>query len=54
MHKAALICIGNELLSGRTLNSNLAYLGHELAKLGLPLSYSVVVRDEERPICVAT
>ena len=50
MKKSALICIGNELLAGNTLNSNLAFLGQELAKLGLPLSYSAVVRDNEQEI----
>ena len=34
-HKAAIITIGNEILLGKTLNTNMAYLGSELAKLGI-------------------
>jgi len=50
MIKSALICIGNELLAGNTLNTNLAYLGQELGKLGIPLSCSVVIKDDEQEI----
>jgi len=46
--KVALISIGNELLSGRTLNSNLLYLGEQLNKLGLSIVFSPVIRDCER------
>ncbi|MCD4828704.1 MAG: CinA family nicotinamide mononucleotide deamidase-related protein [Candidatus Cloacimonetes bacterium] len=43
---AALITIGNEILLGRTLNSNLAHIGAMLAEVGLPLTESRTVRDE--------
>lgn len=48
--KTCLVCIGNELLSGKTVNTNLAYLGEELEKIGLPLSNSLVISDEENEI----
>jgi molybdenum cofactor synthesis domain-containing protein len=38
--------IGNELLSGKTQDANLRYLGTELAKLGIKLAEARVVRDE--------
>ena len=44
--KAAIITIGNEILQGKTLNTNMAFLGGELAKLGIPLEYSVVIKDD--------
>lgn len=47
MYKSALICVGNELLSGSRLNDNQDHLGLELSKLGMPLHYSVTVRDDE-------
>lgn len=43
---AAVITIGNEILLGKTVNTNLAWLGGELASLGIPLSYSVVIPDD--------
>lgn len=50
---AAVITIGNEILLGRTVNTNLAWLGRELASLGIPISYSVVIPDEPREIIKA-
>jgi len=46
MPKSAVISIGNEILLGKTLNSNLAYLASELALLGLPVEFSLTVKDE--------
>lgn len=43
---AAVITIGNEILLGRTLNTNLAWLGRELASLGIPLAYSIAIPDD--------
>jgi molybdenum cofactor synthesis domain-containing protein len=43
---AAVLLIGNELLSGKTQDANLRYLGTELAKLGIKLAEARVVRDE--------
>jgi molybdenum cofactor synthesis domain-containing protein len=43
---AAVLLIGNELLSGRTRDLNLGHIGEELAKLGIPVRESRVVPDE--------
>jgi len=46
MKKASIVSIGNELLSGETLNSNAAYLGAELLSIGIPVVSSYTVGDE--------
>ena len=38
---AAIITIGNEILMGKTINTNLAYLGSELAKQGISVEYAL-------------
>lgn len=43
--KAVLISIGDELLSGRTLNTNVVFLGKLLEKVGLPVVKQVTVLD---------
>lgn len=43
---SAVISIGNEILLGKTVNSNLAWLAGELALLGLPVEYSLTVKDD--------
>lgn len=43
---AAVLLIGNELLSGKTQDANLQFLGKELAALGIKLGEARVVRDE--------
>lgn len=47
---AALIVIGNEVLSGRTRDANLPYLGQRLNELGVRLKESRVIPDEEDAI----
>ncbi len=47
---AALVVIGNEILSGRTQDTNLKYLGGRLNELGIRLVEARVVRDEEDAI----
>ncbi len=42
---AALVIIGNEILSGRTKDANLGYLGDELNKLGIRMMECRVVAD---------
>ena len=44
---ACVIIIGNEVLSGRTADANLAYLGRGLNDLGIRLMEARVVRDDE-------
>ncbi|MEQ8654370.1 MAG: molybdopterin-binding protein [Kiloniellales bacterium] len=42
---AGLILIGNELLSGRTKDANMAFLGERLAEIGIPLVEARVIPD---------
>jgi len=50
---AALVIIGNEILSGRTQDTNAAFLGTRLAALGIPLREIRVVPDVEGAIVEA-
>jgi molybdenum cofactor synthesis domain-containing protein len=50
---AAIILIGNEILSGKTLDKNLPWLSVELNKIGVQVMRAYVIRDEEADI-VAT
>jgi len=43
---AALCIIGNEILSGRTQDKNLAFIGEQLNEIGIRLAEVRVVRDE--------
>jgi molybdenum cofactor synthesis domain-containing protein len=42
---ACIIVIGNEILSGKTQDANIQFLGIELAKLGIRLEEARIVRD---------
>ena len=53
MKQASLIIIGDEILSGRTKDKNLAYLAKWLGKLGIHLSEVRVVLDDESAIIEA-
>lgn len=44
-YKVSVINIGNELLLGRTVNTNLSWLGTSLSNLGLPICRSVTIQD---------
>ncbi len=44
---AAVLVIGNEILSGRTKDANIAYLGQELNHIGIRLTESRIVADAE-------
>ena len=50
---AALIIIGDEILSGRTRDANLAFLGRRLNELGIRLREVRVVADDEDAIVAA-
>ena len=50
---AAALIIGNEILSGRTHDVNLKYLGIELNKLGIQVYEARVVADIEEEIVAA-
>lgn len=43
---ACVILIGNEILSGKTQDQNLPFLGRELARLGIRLVEARVIRDD--------
>lgn len=45
--QAEIIAIGTELLLGKTINTNVAYLGKKLASLGIDLCYETTVGDNE-------
>lgn len=48
--QAAILSIGNELLLGRTINTNLGFLASQMSKLGLPILENIVIRDERSQI----
>jgi molybdenum cofactor synthesis domain-containing protein len=47
---AALVIIGNEVLSGRTQDANLKFLGTELNEIGIRMMETRIVRDIEEDI----
>lgn len=48
--KAAVIIIGNEILSGRTQDLNIPYIGKNLEKLGIILEEVIIIPDVETTI----
>ena len=48
--KAEIITIGDELLIGQTINTNAAWLGSELAKIGVRVSHASCISDKEKAI----
>jgi molybdenum cofactor synthesis domain-containing protein len=49
-HTACVIVIGNEILSGRTQDKNIAFLASELSAIGIPLREVRVIPDIEQTI----
>ena len=47
---AAVIIIGNEILSGRTLDTNLSYIGKRCDELGIKLQQARIIQDVEPTI----
>ena len=47
---AAIVTVGDELLLGRTVDTNAAWLGRELAALGIPVARRATVGDEAEAI----
>ncbi|HIQ29214.1 MAG TPA: hypothetical protein EYH45_01470 [Candidatus Caldiarchaeum subterraneum] len=47
------INVGNELLDGRTLNSNLQWMGGRFSELGYVIGRAVIIRDDLREIASA-
>ena len=48
--KVSILSIGNELLSGRTMNTNANWLGNVLTNIGCRVEKQMVLPDEEEPI----
>ena len=48
--KVSILSIGNELLSGKTMNTNANWLGNRLTNIGCRVEKQVVVPDKEKPI----
>ena len=48
--KAEIITIGDEILSGQTLNTNAAYIGEVLSEIHVDVNTAVVVGDKEEQI----
>ena len=53
MLKIAVICIGDELLKGSTVNTNLAFIGERLTREGAPPVFAQEVPDTEAGISAA-
>lgn len=47
---AVVIVIGNEILSGKTQDANIAFLGEALAQCGVALVEAIVIRDDHETI----
>ena len=45
--KALLLSVGNEVLSGKTINTNASFLAIELEKLGIEVVKVVTIGDEK-------
>jgi len=48
-----IICVGNEILIGDTLNTNTQYLSKSMTDLGIEVAYQVVVGDHEERLLEA-
>jgi nicotinamide-nucleotide amidase len=48
--KASIVSVGNEVLSGKTVDTNAAYVGRQLILAGLPVASSYTVADRQEAI----
>ena len=48
--KVSIINIGNELLEGKTLNTNSHWLGEKVSSVGCQIEHQITVKDEENSI----
>ena len=48
--KATIISVGNEILLGKTVNTNLSFLAASLFALGIEVHESMAIRDDEKAI----
>ncbi len=51
--RCAILSIGNEILLGKTVNTNLAWMGSELALMGFEVSEAIAIKDETEAIVEA-
>ncbi|MCB5271953.1 MAG: CinA family nicotinamide mononucleotide deamidase-related protein [Candidatus Cloacimonetes bacterium] len=51
--RCAIISIGNEILLGKTVNTNLAWMGSQLALMGFEVSEAIAIKDETEAILEA-
>ena len=51
--KTAVLCIGDELLKGATVNTNLAHIGQKLLEIGIVPVFAAEIPDAREPICKA-
>jgi len=50
MHKAIILTIGDELLIGQTIDTNSAWMGRELNKLGIHIEEKIAIQDTKEGI----
>ena len=48
--KISILCIGNELLSGKTLNTNASWISRKLSDIGCDIVEHLVVPDKKETI----
>lgn len=48
--KAVIICIGDEILSGNTIDTNSNFIANQLKEIGIPVAQILVVADQEMEI----
>ncbi len=48
--KAALLCIGDEILSGNTLDTNSNFISNQLKEIGIPVVQILTISDQESEI----
>ncbi|HXK53318.1 MAG TPA: molybdopterin-binding protein, partial [Hyphomicrobiales bacterium] len=50
---AAILAIGDELLSGRTMDKNIGYIARYMTEIGVDVREARIVADEEERIVAA-
>ena len=50
MNQASLVIIGDEILSGRTQDSNSNFIANELIKAGIKLEEIRIIQDDQKTI----
>ncbi|OPX27794.1 MAG: hypothetical protein B1H05_00195, partial [Candidatus Cloacimonas sp. 4484_140] len=50
MAKIIYVAIGNEILIGKTINTNESFIGTQLASAGIPLESSITIKDDKEII----